>query len=62
MSQVVTRKWIKINYLYGDQYSVNKDIRFKTSILISSLCDYSDAYIVVRGRITIGGTDNATRN
>ena len=36
-------------------YSVNNDIRFKTVFLVSSLCDYSDAYVLVKGRITITG-------
>ena len=36
----------------------NKDnqIRFKTSMLRSSLCDYSDAYILVKGTITATNT------
>ena len=29
-------------------YSLNKQIEFKTSMLRSSLCDYSDAYILVK--------------
>ena len=33
------------------QYSVHKNIRFKTSMLRSDLCHYNDAYIVVRGTI-----------
>ena len=42
-------------------YNTNSDIRFKTTMLKSSLCDYSDAYILVKGRITITGAgDNAT--
>ena len=32
-------------------YDVNSDIRFKTTMLKSGLCNYSDAYIVVKGRI-----------
>ena len=32
----------------GGSYSTNKQIRFKTSMLQSDLCDYSDAYIVVK--------------
>ena len=36
-------------------YNVNSDIRFKTTMFKSSLCDYSDAYILVNGRITITG-------
>ena len=34
-------------------YSVNKEIKIKTPILRSDLCDYSDAYIVVKGNITV---------
>ena len=34
-------------------YNVNKEIRFKTSMLRSGLCDFSDAYIVVKGNITV---------
>ena len=41
----------------------NKKIRFKTLMLRSDLCDYSDAYVVVKGRITVEGDNNAkTRN
>ena len=36
-------------------YNNNSDIKFKTIILKSSLCNYSDAYILVTGRITITG-------
>ena len=34
------------------------DIKFKTTMLSSNLCDYADAYIVVKGTITITGTGN----
>ena len=37
----------------GKNYNVNKEIRIKTSRLRSDLCDYSDAYIVVKGNITV---------
>ena len=43
------------------QYSDNKNIRFKTSMLRSDLCDYSDAYIVVKGRISVRGTNDANK-
>ena len=46
----MTRKWIEVNDLFGDQYSVTKNVRFKTLML---LCDYSDAYIIGKGRITM---------
>ena len=47
----MTRKSIEVNDLSGGQYCVNKNIRFKTSLLRSDFCDYSDAYIVVKGII-----------
>ena len=49
------------NDLSGHQYSVNKHIRFKTTMLRSNLCDYSDAYVVLKWRITVTGTDNANK-
>ena len=36
-------------------YNVFSDTRFKPTMLESSLCDYCDAYILVKGRITITG-------
>ena len=41
-----TRNWVEINDEARGTYSPNKQIKFKTSMLISSLCDYSDAYII----------------
>ena len=46
----VTKKWIEVYHLSSVQYSINKDVRFKNPMLISDLCDYSDAYIVVKGQ------------
>ena len=37
-------------------YNVNSQIKFKTTMLKSSLCDYSDAYILVKGTITVNNT------
>ena len=34
-------------------YNTNSQIKFKTSMLRSSLCDYSDAYILMSGIITV---------
>ena len=36
----------------------HNDIRFKTTMLRSSLCDYADAYILVKETITITGAGN----
>ena len=51
-----TRNWVEINDDMRVAYSPNKQIRFKTAMLRSSLCDYSDAYILVRGNITVNNT------
>ena len=45
LSKSVTREYVRINTLLNT-YSENKSIRFKTPMLRSSLCDYSDAYMV----------------
>ena len=47
------KKWMEVNYLSGNQYSVNKDITFKTSMLRTDVCDCSDECIVVKGRIDL---------
>ena len=60
VSKFATKKRVEVNDLPSGQYSVNKKIRFKTSILRSELCDYSDAYIVVKGRITVVGNKAVT--
>ena len=52
-SKFRTRNWIKINDEARGTYSHNKQIKFKTSTLRSSLCNYIDAYILVKGNITI---------
>ena len=41
-------------------YNVNSNIRFKTTMLKSSLCDYRDVCILVKGRITITGEGDDT--
>ena len=57
VSKFVTKNWIELNNLSGSQYSVNKNTRFKTLMLRSDLCDYSDAYIVVKGTIDLLADD-----
>ena len=59
----MTKKWIEVNDLSRGQYSFNKNVRLKTSMLGSDLCDYSGAYIVVKGTVTVeGDNDGKTRN
>ena len=55
-SKFRTRNWVEINDDIRGAYSPNKQIRFKTAMLRSSLCDYSDAYILVKGNITVNNT------
>ena len=52
-SKFRTRNWVEINDDIRGAYSPNKQIRFKTAMLRSSLCDYSDAYILVKGNISV---------
>ena len=48
-SKFRTRNWVEINDESRGAYNVNSQIKFKTIMLKSSLCDYSDAYILVKG-------------
>ena len=54
-SKFRTKKWVEINDESRGTYNFNSQIKFKTTILKSSLCDYSDANITVKGKITITG-------
>ena len=56
LSKFVTREYVTVNSLF-DTYNENKSIRFKTPILRSNLCDYSDAYILVKGTIAVVGNN-----
>ena len=57
-----TRNWIEINEDIRGIYSANRQIRFKTARLRSSLCDFRDAYILVKGNITVNNTAAADAN
>ena len=62
-SKVRIKNWVEINDESKGTYSVNSQIKFKTTMLKSNLCDYSDAYILVKGKIKItgAGADAAAR-
>ena len=53
LPKFVTKKWIEVYDHSEGNYDVNKEIRIKTSMLRSDLCDCSNAYIVVKGTITV---------
>ena len=61
LSKFVTREYVRVNSL-SNTYNENKSIRFKTPMLRSNLCDYSDDYILAKGTITVtapGANNNA---
>ena len=53
VARFITTKGIEVHDQFGGTYNTNKQIMFKTSMLRSDLCDFSDAYIVVKGTITV---------
>ena len=63
LSKFVTREYVRVNSLLNT-YNENKSIRFKAPMLRSNLCDYSDAYILVKGTITVTapGANNGANN
>ena len=63
LSKFVPREYVRVNSL-SNTYNENKSIRFKTPMLRSNLCDYSDAYILVKGTITVTapGVNNNANN
>ena len=54
-SKVITKNWVEVSDESRGTYNVNSQIKFKITMLKSSFCDYSDAYILVKGKITITG-------
>ena len=59
-----TKNWVETNDESRGTYNANSQIKFKTTMLKRSLCDYSDAYIIVKGTITVNNTaaDGAAAN
>ena len=62
LPKFVSKKWIEVYDQSEGNYNVNKEIRIKISMLRSDLCDYSNAYTVVKGTITIVRPNGAKRN
>ena len=57
VSKFKTRNWIEITGESRGNYE-NGDIKFKTAMLRSNLCDYADSYTLVKGTITITEAGN----
>ena len=56
LTSYVTKKWIEVYDQSQGNYHFNKEIRIKTSMLRSYLCDFSDVYFVVKGDIIVTKT------
>ena len=65
-SKFATKKWYVIDsQTTKDKYKQGDVIKFETETIKSSLCDYSDAFILVTGNITVAAnndTDVAFKN
>ena len=54
--EFITKNWVEINDESRGTYNTKAQIKFKTTMLKSSLCDYSDAHILVKGNTTVNNT------
>ena len=62
LPKFVTKKCIEVYDQSEKKYHTNKKTGIKTSVLRSDLCDCSDAYIIVKGTITVVRPNNSKRN
>ena len=59
----ITKNWIEVQSQSGSTYNTSKPIKFKTSMLRSDFSNYSDAYVWLKGKITVTNpNDNANFN
>ena len=63
-SKFKTKNWVEINDESRGTYNKDNQSRFKGYMLRSSLCNYSDAYMLVKRTITVRNTaaHNAVNN
>ena len=61
MQKFVTKRWIKVYDQSGGNYNVDKEIRIKTSMLRSDICDFNGVYIVVKWIITVVRLNDAKK-
>ena len=63
LPRFVSKKRIEVcDQSGGENYNVKKEIRIKTPMLRSNLCDFGDSYIVVKWTITVTEPNDAKRN
>ena len=58
-SKFRTKNWVEINAESRGEYNLNSQVKFKNLMLKYSLCNYSDAYILVKGAIAVSDTSTA---
>ena len=61
-SKFKIKNWVEIYDESWWTYNEDNQIKSKTLLLRSSLCDYGDAYILVKGTMTIEPTTAAVSN
>ena len=61
-SKFRTKNWFEIKSESRGTYNIHSQIKFKTTMLKSSLCDYNDVYILVTGTITTADADADANN
>ena len=63
MAKFITKKCLEVRHQSGnlENSQPSKPIGFATSMLRSVLCDFSDAYIVVKGEVAVAGGSNASK-
>ena len=57
LPRFITKKWIEVHDQSGETCNTKKQIRFKTSMLRSDLCEFNNAYIVVKGIVTVNADE-----
>ena len=60
-SNFTSKIWYIIDSETKGNYSTHEEIKFLTRSIESSLCNYSDAYILATGNITVAGSDDNTK-
>ena len=60
LSKFRTINWVEINDKSQGTYNTNIYIKFKTSMIRSNICDYSNAYIHIKATMTVPNIATAT--
>ena len=61
LRRFVAKKWVDVYDQSGGNYDVNKEIKITPSMLRSDLCDFNEAYVVLKGDTTVDAPNNAKK-